>query len=60
MKLSEWLEKEKMELRAFAFYNNFSQLSVYNWVKGKFKPMKIYQKIIHEATKGEVTYEDWK
>lgn len=60
MQLKEWLEKEDMTMRAFAFYTGVSELSVHNWISGKFKPMGFYQKLISKFTKGEVTQEDWK
>lgn len=59
MKLKDYLEKYDIEPKEFARIADVSLQNVYYWMRGKFKPNKFYQKILHKATKGRVTESDW-
>lgn len=59
MKLIEYLEQQGLDIKAFAFYNGVDEKTVHNWIKGRSKPMKIYQHMVEKVTNGKVTSEDW-
>ncbi len=59
MKLIEYLEQQGLDIKAFAFYNGVDEKTVHNWIKGRSRPMKIYQHMVEKVTNGQVTAEDW-
>ena len=60
MKLREYLKKNDLDPKEFAAKSDISLQNIYYWLRGTFLPNRFYQKLIEEATQGQVASSDWK
>ena len=59
MQLKKWIDSQKMSVMDFAKKYGLTFQSVFNWISGRNKPMRIYRAKIEQITDGKVKQEDW-
>jgi predicted transcriptional regulator len=59
MQLKQYLKQQKIDPKEFAEKSDISLQNIYYWIRGAYKPNKVYRKLLHEATGGKVSEKDW-
>lgn len=60
MNLKDYLRENNIKQVDFAKKIGKLKPNLSSWINGRSKPIRANQQLIHDATDGKVTFEDWK